>query len=302
MINRESELSLQDTPGLRDTLFVQEEKPKQRFRCIDAYRGLTMLGMILVDNSGPHPLWPLDESKWDGISTADLIFPAFLFIMGFAVPLAIRAPLRPWKLFSRILGLFVIGFFLNLTAHTFHFEKVRIMGVLQRLSICYLLLVLIHIATNYGDRKLQKFGLMVVLFLNVAYLTLMLSFDKDCQRADNLGSRCNFTRWLDIQLFTTNHILNPTDPEGIFSTLSALLTAYGGYHFSTTMKAHKGDKKLIYKDWIVTGLVCGACSGAFSLIMPYNKKLWSTSFAFATIGISGIFLALMMLLVDDLRD
>jgi predicted acyltransferase len=70
--------------------------------------------------------------------------------MGFAVPLAIRPPIRPLKMFSRIIGLFGIGIFLNLVSHTFHFEKLRIMGVLQRLSLCYLILVLLHIATKYG--------------------------------------------------------------------------------------------------------------------------------------------------------
>ena len=63
---------------------------KQRLKSIDVYRGLTMCGMIMVNDQGDTPIWPLNESEWNGISTADLVFPSFLFIMGFAVPLAIR--------------------------------------------------------------------------------------------------------------------------------------------------------------------------------------------------------------------
>ena len=85
-----------------------------------------MMGMILVDNMGPvsNPPWFLDHADWHGLTPADLIFPAFLFIMGMAVPLAVSAtrPIRP-KNIIRIAGLFLIGFFLNLLGKKFDFTK-----------------------------------------------------------------------------------------------------------------------------------------------------------------------------------
>jgi len=65
---------------------------KTRLECLDIYRGLTMVGMILVDNRGNpnHVIWPLDETSWNGLSTADCVFPSFLFISGVAITLALK--------------------------------------------------------------------------------------------------------------------------------------------------------------------------------------------------------------------
>ena len=116
-----------------------------------------MVGMILVDNS-PFPPWYLDHAEWNGVTPADFIFPSFLFIMGMAIPMALTKT-NPFRLRSvfRIFALFAIGVLLNLTARKFtfnhcnnHFILVRIMGILQRISLCYGALSIIHFATNYG--------------------------------------------------------------------------------------------------------------------------------------------------------
>lgn len=130
----------------------------------------------------------------------------------------------------------------------------------------------------------------------------MIWFNDDCKYPHNLGSHCNFTRWLDMKILTYNHMLKPTDPEGLFSTLSALLTAYGGYYFCLVMREHKNERKLMYRDWGIIITFCGLCSGLFYLVMPYNKKLWSTSFALVTIAISGSFLILMIIVIDELTQ
>lgn len=98
-------------------------QPKQRLNSLDILRGLTMIGMILVDNAGPHPPWFIDHAAWDGLTPADLIFPSFLFIMGMAVPLAMSKN-NPFRLRSafRIVALFGIGVLLNLLARKFTFD------------------------------------------------------------------------------------------------------------------------------------------------------------------------------------
>ena len=87
-----------------------------------------MVGMIMVDNMGPSknpPDW-LGHPTWHGLTCADFIFPAFLFIMGMAVPLAV-SPNRPvrGRNFVRIAGLFLIGFLINLIANKFNFDVGR---------------------------------------------------------------------------------------------------------------------------------------------------------------------------------
>ncbi len=87
---------------------------------IDWVRGLTMVGMILVDCSGPHPYWFLDHAEWNGLTPADLIFPSFIFLMGMAVPLAVsvKNPLNARKII-RVFALFGIGVLLNLFVRKF---------------------------------------------------------------------------------------------------------------------------------------------------------------------------------------
>ena len=139
---------------------------------------------------------------------------------------------------------------------------------------------------------------MFIILMSAMYLCFMVSFSIDCEYPHNLKKDCNFTRWLDMKVFTYNHMLKPTDPEGLFSTLSALLTAYGGYYFCLVMREHKNNRKLMYRDWSIIITFCGLCSGLFYVVMPYNKKLWSTSFALLTITISGFFLTLMIIFID----
>lgn len=92
--------------------------------------------------------------------------------------------------------------------------------------------------------------------------------------------------------------MEPTDPEGIFSTLSALLTAYGGYRFCLIMKDFKNDKVGILREWFQWAILSVLLSLAISLCIPYNKKLWTTSFALLTIGVAGTMLVLMLWLID----
>lgn len=234
------------------------------------------------------------------MSTADLVFPSFLFIMGFAVPLAIRSPLKPLRLALRIAGLFLIGFILNIGEARFEFSHVRVLGVLQRISLCYAFLVTLHVATKYGDKRFRIYGAMLVTFLMATYMGLMLSFEDGaaCTRQNNLSKRCNFSRWLDLQIFTDKHMMNPTDPEGLFPTLSSITTAYGGYLFSLMMKDFKNDKKQLLKEWLSTAIFFVLLSLPLMLVMPLNKHLWLASFAVHCVGIAGIMLVLTLLLVD----
>lgn len=212
LINRESGSTLRTSIDINEA--PSAAPVKERLRSIDIYRGLTMFGMILADNQGRDAIWALEHVSWNGLSTADLVFPSFLFIMGFAVPLAVRQPVKPFRLALRIAGLFLIGFILNIGEARFEFESVRVLGVLQRISLCYALLVAIHIATQYGSLQLRKYGAMFVAIMLALYMGLMLGFEDgpDCTRANNLTKNCNFSRWLDLKIFTASHMMGPTDP------------------------------------------------------------------------------------------
>ena len=135
-----------------------------------------MVGMILVDNEGASPPWFIDHADWNGLTPADLIFPGFIFIMGVAVPLAVSSknPIKP-RTILRIIGLFVIGMLLSLINHKFNFERMRIMGVLQRISLSYATVVGIHCLTFYGSRFRILGGIFVLACLAL-YLAFMIPF------------------------------------------------------------------------------------------------------------------------------
>jgi hypothetical protein len=91
--------------------------------------------------------------------------------------------------------------------------------------------------------------MLIVVFISI-YTGFMVSYtdpSRACTRQNNLNNICNFQRWFDLKILTYNHMFKPTDPEGLFSTLSALFTAFGGYYFCLVMKDCKGNKKLLLK-------------------------------------------------------
>lgn len=160
-----------------------------------------MFGMILVDDAQSSVPWWLDHAEWNGVTSADFIFPSFVFIMGMAVPLAMSAS-RPFKMknFIRIVALFVIGMALNLIDCKFDFSTWRYLGVLQRLSVCYGLISLLHVATSYGEKTLRVFGVLVSVCIGLVYVAGMVSFTNEeigCTPEKNLTPFCNFGAYLD---------------------------------------------------------------------------------------------------------
>src|SRR5207248_10330052 len=108
---------------------------------LDVVRGIAIVGMILVNNqgSGDHAFWQMSHADWNGWSLADLVFPTFLFVVGGSMA-ASMAKARPplTKVVRRAVLLFAIGLVMNaLPPAVLH--EVRIMGVLQRIALAYLL-------------------------------------------------------------------------------------------------------------------------------------------------------------------
>lgn len=121
-----------------------------------------------------------------------------------------------------------------------------------------------------------------------------------CSTENNLTPFCNFSGYIDRMILTTQHILRVTDPEGIFSTLSSLLTTYAGYFFSLIMLRYKKQPQHLLNNWLGLSAACSLLVYPLSLLMPFNKQLYSTSFAVVVIGISGICLSFFYVIIDIL--
>jgi predicted acyltransferase len=279
---------------------VEPKRPetKQRLQSLDVFRGLTIVGMILVDNqAGGHVYWPLAESQWEGLRPSDCVFPSFLFIVGVAIALALRKEnpkhLRTWiRILRRTLVLFVIGVFFNLFATRFRFSGWRIPGVLQRIAICYMIVSILYLTLPFVLQWLVVIGFVVL------YLILMYRFEVPGCGRGILTPQCNAGAYIDQRVFGKGWMLWPNDPEGILSTATSILTTFIGYNYGITLVTfHRNPNEVIPLWFILNGLFIGPALITCTFI-PLIKKIWTLSFALTTAGIAGIILTLIFILVD----
>ena len=261
-----------------------------RLLSLDVFRGVAVAGMILVNHPGdPQEVWPqLPHAKWNGWTAADLVFPAFLFIVGVAIALS----LAPWKspevrrapivrrIVLRTLTLFGLGVLLN-AFPALHLATLRIPGVLQRIALCYLLGSLAFLTLDLPGHV----GLLVTLL--GTYWVLMTRVPVPGSGAGVLEPGADLAAWLD-RLTLGGHLGRGTwDPEGLLSTLPALASTLMGVLAGHWMR---GPRTVAAKSvgLVVAGLagvVVGECLGRW---FPINKNLWTSSFAVVTGGMSAL--------------
>src|SRR5947209_687981 len=183
--------------------------------------------MIVVNNQGDgsHVLPSLSHAAWHGITGADLVFPFFLVIVGVSMAFAF-AKRRPshGKILRRSALLFALGFFLNAFPH-FHASDVHIMGVLQRIALVYLLasLLVLHVP--------RRGQLVVGAVILGGYWAAMMLVPVPGHGAGVLTPAGNLAGWVDRTVLGVKHVYGngPYDPEGLLSTVPAIVSALIGY-------------------------------------------------------------------------
>jgi len=204
-----------------------------RLLSLDFFRGITIAGMILVNNPGSwaHVYPPLLHAKWHGWTPTDVIFPFFLFIVGVSIALAFSTkkenhlPAKDLyrKIIRRTIVLFALGLFLS-GFPFFDLSSIRIPGVLQRIAVCYFFATVIFLHGNVKTQLVWAIGLMLL------YWAAMEWFPVPDVGAGSFEKGSNFSAWVD-SLFLQGHMWSQTktwDPEGIFSTLPAISTTLFG--------------------------------------------------------------------------
>jgi predicted acyltransferase len=277
-------------------------KPEQRLLSLDVFRGVTILLMVLVNNGGgPVSYRQLEHSEWNGWTLTDCVFPSFLWIVGVAITLSLGKRLKfgdpPSQLLPKILRRTVILFLLGLLTYvypTMSISHQRLLGVLQRIALCYLIASLIYLYT--GART--QIALIVLLF--ACYWMMMTFIPVPGYGAGNLSVEGNFAHYVDqIVLGTHNYAFTRTwDPEGIISTLPAigttLLGVMAGHVLRLDMPMALRRNRL---------LLIGACLLAAGLVwnvwLPINKKLWTDSFATFMAGLDFVCFAALIWIVDE---
>jgi predicted acyltransferase len=272
-----------------------------RIVSLDVMRGMTMAAMIVVNNPGSwsHVYPPLLHAPWHGCTPTDLVFPFFLFIVGVAMPFSLEkrklTPSGIWKkIVVRTVLLCLLGFFLGVFPTVLWDPGIiltgRWPGVLQRIGICYAIVSAIALTMNQAGRVACGLGLLVL------YLVGMLAIDVPGYGAGIMEPLGNFCWWLDNQLlFGHVWVESPApgfDPEGVWSTLPAIVTTLLGYEVGCWLRENSSSQEQKLIRLFVWANGCLILAYLLSWVIPINKQLWTPSYVFMTAGLAMHFLAL----------
>jgi len=353
---------------------------ENRLVSLDTFRGLTIAGMVLVNNPGTwaHIYDPLEHASWHGITPTYFIFPFFLFIVGVAIPISLGKRIEQGvdgklygKIFSRSVIIFALGlsisvipffqfqatdapdwlkmliwlvmtvalFFLLLRKFTiaavlaaisiagiigmyaagytvvpYNFETMRVFGVLQRIAVCYLIVAILFLHTNWK----QQLGVAVALLFGYWLLMTQIAVP-GCEMTTIDDKACNVAAYIDRVVLGENHIWRAGkvfDPEGILSTLPAIVTTISGVLTGTWLlkgsPPYEGGVAAASADGVVLsdarlnkvaglfffGVVLVALGWIWNVYFPFNKSLWTSSYVVFTSGLALCTLGVCYWLID----
>lgn len=280
-----------------------------RLHSLDAFRGLTIGAMLIVNNPGSwsHVFPPLRHAAWHGCTPTDLIFPFFLFIVGVAMAFSSRlnppsgsagsagqGRARTLVGVARRAGvLFALGLLLNFTSlflkTPFDLTTLRIPGVLQRIAMCYLLAAVAMLFL----RPRWQLGLGVLVLLG--YWAVLTLLPAGVDPAERLAQGGNLVAHLDRVIMGSSHMYrgatpSPHDPEGLLSTLPALVTTLIGVWTGQFLKRSASPARAADALRLaLAGVVLASLGFVWHLLpspfgCPLNKELWTSSYVVFTAG------------------
>lgn len=296
---------------------------KKRLLSLDILRGITVAGMLLVNNPGSwsHIFTPLEHAQWNGFTPTDLVFPFFMFIMGISTFFSLRkydfrfGPDAARKIVVRTIVIYLIGAFVgwfsrftyywthpsaelsfleNLWESVWIFDQLRILGVLARLAICYFFASIIALTVKHKHIPWIIAGLLVGYWV---LLALGNGFEY---------GQGNILAKVDQAVLGINHMYNDNgiDPEGVLSTIPAVAHVLLGFCVGRIMTW--GSLSEVHEptlnDKIISLSIIGISLTFAGLLLSYgcpiNKKLWSPTFVLTTCGLASLCLSLLTWIID----
>ena len=289
----------------------------QRLLALDILRGITIAGMIMVNNPGS---WrsiyaPLGHASWNGLTPTDLVFPFFMFIMGISTCISLRkydyewSGPTVWKIVKRTLAIFAIGlgiawfslfcrtwnslagedisFWARMAQSSWTFERIRILGVLQRLALSYCGAALIAILMKHRHIPWLIGGLLL------SYACLLL-FGNGFEYNET-----NILSVVDRAILGVAHMYkdNGIEPEGILSTIPSIAHVLVGFCCGKMLMETKDIHEKIQRLLLIGTILIFS-----GLLLNYgcaiNKKIWSPTFVLTTCGLASSSLALLIWIID----
>lgn len=275
-----------------------------RLISLDVFRGLTIAMMIIANMAGVVPdVYPfLSHAPWNGCTPTDLVFPFFLFIVGVAMSFSLSKYSLESKLNSFVyfnlcrravilftLGLLLNGFW-NQGVGSFDLQSLRVMGVLQRIGLAYLFASLIVLKLPEKTQWALAGILLIFYWLTMMYIPV------PDYGAGMLTREGNFGAFIDRLIIAKPHLYAGDgfnfrgDPEGLFSTIPAVVNVLFGYFAGqwmrkSTINSHTSMDLVL---WGLCSLVVGMI---WDVLFPINKKLWTSSYVLFSTGWGLVFLA-----------
>ena len=253
--------------------------------------------MILVNSAGNQFAYNwLEHSAWNGCTLADLVFPFFIVIVGISSVLALTnlriKGFSNRQLFKEITKrsayIFCMGLLLNILPNYFDFSHIRILGVLQRIAICYFFSSILFLTTKI------RVQIIIIAVLLIGYWFLLSEFSA----ISSLSINHNLVGYLDQLILLPQHLYSPTfDPEGLLSTLPAIGSVLFGNVLGVVLVSSRTKQQQLR--WIITaGLILSVLGLIWSGTFPINKSLWSSSYVLWTSGLSFLTFAICFALIE----
>lgn len=273
---------------------------KKRIESVDVLRGFTIMAMILVNTPGDwgHVYAPLLHAEWHGLTPTDLIFPFFLFIVGISIYFAYKHKSNNKSTYKKItircLKLISLGLFLNLflpyIPFVQDFETMRVPGVLQRIGIVFFISSVLYL--NCSWKSLLGISVFILLgywlFLGFLPFPNPNSISPTFNRASN-----NWANYIDLNILGKHMWQLDYDPEGVVSTIPAIVTCVSGILIGKLLDGITQVKLLFF---VAIILLVSGC--VFGIYFPINKAIWSSSFVLVTSGWGTLILAIIYYLKD----
>lgn len=279
--------------GAPTTAVPPVQAPPTRLLSLDIFRGMTIAGMLVVNNPGSwasiHP--PLRHATWHGWTPTDLIFPFFLFIVGVAMTFSLGKALAQGAsrrtVLARAARRAAILFALGLVLHSYpwygyDFSQLRIPGVLQRIAIAFLLAVPLLLWGGVRARVAAAVTLLLGYWAAMSWIPVPGVGAGVWEPGQDLGA------YLDRLVFGTEHLWKQSvtwDPEGLLSTLPAVATVLLGTFAGDWLRSDRpGSEKVL--GLLAAGALGIALGLVWDRVFPINKPLWTSSYVIFTGGMA----------------
>ena len=271
-----------------------------RLVSLDAFRGLTIAGMILVNNPGSwsHVYPPLAHAAWHGWTPTDLIFPYFLFILGVAIPFSFARRLSEGvgradllrHVARRSLVLIALGLAMR-AIPDFDFAEMRLAGVLQRIGLVYLVAAGSYVLLTTRARHLLAPALLL------GYWAVMTLVPVPGYGAGDLSPDGNLASYVDRALMGGRLWRETWDPEGLLSTIPAVVTSLLGIFTGEWLRSDR-DRSALTRGMLLAGVALVPAGLAWGLLFPINKNLWTSSYVVFTAGTALLLFGTLYWLID----